>query len=299
MSPSQKRLLRAIYRKIAIIGAPLMLTRRGRTRFREYFDDRIIGLFRDDIEAFIRDYPKVWSEEKTLQYLVEHRSSICRFGDGELKLMVGERHKSFQDVNHALNARLKQVLDSNDPNILIGIHPVRDFDGLGRIWQKFIIRIGREVLALLDGQRSYPSMGAFRVLPDHSEAALIERVQLIKQIWQDRKVLLVVGENSRFTFEEVLFNNARSVDFLYAPAKNAFEQYDDILNRIRDYDPGEYLIMPVLGPTATVLAYDLAKLGYQAIDFGQMPGTFRRAKRKLFGDEDHPLPALTQPKQST
>lgn len=299
MSPSQKRLLRAIYRKIAIIGAPLMLTRSGRTRFREHFDDRIIGLFRDDIEAFIRNYPEVWSEEKTLQCLVEHRSSICRFGDGELKLMVGERHKSFQDVNHALNARLKQVLDSNDPNILIGIHPVRDFDGLGRIWQKFIIRIGPKVLALLDGQRSYPSMGAFRVLPDHSEAALIERVQLIKQIWQDRKVLLVVGENSRFTFEEELFNNARSVDFLYAPAKNAFEQYDDILNRIRDYDPGEYLIMPVLGPTATVLAYDLAKLGYQAIDFGQMPGTFRRAKRKLFGDEDHPLPALTQPKQST
>jgi glycosyltransferase family protein len=297
MSPSQKRLLRAIYRKIALIGAPLMLTRRGRTRFREYFDDRIIGLFRDDIEAFIRYYPEVWSEEKTLRHLVERRSSICRFGDGEFKLMVGERHKSFQDVNHALNARLKQVLDSNEPNILIGIHPVRDFDGLGRIWQKFIIRIGPEVLALLDRQRSYPSMGAFRVLPDHSEAALVARVQLIKQIWQDRRVLLVVGENSRFTFEEELFNNARSVDFLYAPAKNAFEQYDDIINRIRDYDPDEYLIMPVLGPTATVLAYDLAKLGYQAIDFGQMPGTFRRAKRKLFGDEEHPLPALTQPKQ--
>ncbi len=292
MSASRKRLLRAIYRQIAIIGAPFMLTSAGRTRFREFFDDRIIELFRDDIETFVRDYPEVWSEEQTLRHLIEHRSSICRFGDGELKLMVGERHKSFQDVNPELNARLEQVLGSDEPNILIGIHPVRDYDGLGRIWQKFIIRIGREVLALLDGQRSYPSMGAFRVLPDESEAALVERVQLIKQVWQDRKVLLVVGENSRFTFEEELFNNATSVDFLYAPAKNAFAEYDDIIARISEYDPAEYLIMPVLGPTATVLAYDLAQRGYQAIDFGQMPGTFRRAKRKLFGDENHPLPAL-------
>lgn len=294
MSPTTKKLLRGLYRQIALLGAPFMLTRQGRARFREYFDDRIIALFRDDIEAFIRAYPQVWSEEQTIRHIIEHHSSICRFGDGEFKLMVGERHKSFQDVNPALNTRLAQVLSSNEPNILIGIHPVRNFDGLGRIWQKFIIRIGREVLDMLDSQRSYPSMGAFRVLPDHSEEALIARVQLIKQIWQDRKVLLVVGENSRFTFEEELFNNAHSVDFLYAPAKNAFEEYDDIVSRIQAYNPNDYLIMPVLGPTATVLAYDLAKLGYQAIDFGQMPGTFRRAKYKLWGDASHPLSSLKQ-----
>lgn len=295
MRLSRKYFLRAVYRKIALVGAPLMLTPQGRTRFREFFDDRIIKLFRQDIEAFIRAYPDVWTEEQTIRHIIEHRSSICRFGDGEFKLMVGERHKSFQDVNPHLNARLEEVLNSEDPDILIGIHPVRDFDSLGRIWQKFIIRIGPEVLALLNPDRTYPSMGAFRVLPDHSEAELVERVQLIKQIWQDRNILLVVGKNSRFTFEPELFNNARSVEFLYAPAKNAFAEYDDIVRRIRAYSPDQYLVMPVLGPTATVLAYDLARLGYQAIDFGQMPGTFRKAKRKLFGDENHPLPALGNP----
>jgi hypothetical protein len=184
------------------------------------------------------------------------------------------------------------VLQSNDPGILVGIHPVRSFETLGRIWQKFIIRIGDDVLDLLDSNRDYPSMGAFRVLPDDSPAALIERIQLIKQVWEDRKVLLVVGSNSRFTFEPELFNNARSVEFLYAPAKNAFNEYDDIVRRISEYDKDEYLILPVLGPTATILAYDLARMGYQAIDFGQMPGTFRRAKRKLFGREDYVLDGL-------
>nr|WP_067286501.1 GT-D fold domain-containing glycosyltransferase [Marinobacterium profundum] len=297
MSTIKKKVLRALFRNIAILGAPFMLSAKGRARFREYFDGRIISLYRDDIETFVARYPRVWSEEDTLQHIIQHRSSICRFGDGEFKLMVGERHKSFQDVNTALNNRMLEVLHSREPNTLIAIHPVRDFDGLGRIWQKFIIRIGREVLQLLELERDYPSMGAFRVLPDESREALVARIQLIKQIWDGRKILLVVGTNSRFTFEEELFNNAQSVDFLYAPAKNAFNEYDDIVKRITEYDKGEYLIMPVLGPTATILAHDLAQRGYQAIDFGQMPGTFRRAKRKLFGNEAYIIDELLIPRE--
>jgi glycosyltransferase family protein len=292
MSRFKKKVLRALLRKVAILGAPFMPGASRRARFREYFDDRIIGLYRDDIEAFVAQYPKVWSEEDTIRHLIEHRSSICRFGDGEFKLMVGERHKSFQDVDPALNGRMLEVLHSRDPSTLIAIHPVRDFDGLGRIWQKFIIRIGREVLELLEKDRDYPSMGAFRVLPDDSRETLVARIKLIKQIWDGRKILLVVGSNSRFTFEPELFNNAQSVDFLYAPAKNAFNEYDDIVKRITQYDKDEYLIMPVLGPTATILAHDLARMGYQAIDFGQMPGTFRRAKRKLFGNEAYVIDEL-------
>lgn len=292
MAFSQQKLLRAIYRKIAIFGAPLMLSRQGRTRFREFFDDRIIALYRLEIQAFINAYPKVWSEEATIRHIIEHRSSICRFGDGEFKLMVGERHKSFQDVNTSLNNRLLEVLQSNQSNILIGIHPVRDFDGLGKIWQKFIIRIGDQVLALLDADREYPSMGAFRTLPDDSRAALVARILLIKNIWQDRKVLLVVGKNSRFSFEPELFNNAESIEFLYAPAKNAFNEYESIISSIRNYSKEEYLVMPVLGPTATILAYDLAREGYQAIDFGQMPGAFRKAKKALLGDESKVLEEL-------
>jgi hypothetical protein len=148
------------------------------------------------------------------------------------------------------------------------------------------------VLALLDSQRSYPSMGVFRMLPTSGKQEFIARIQLIKRIWQDRKVLLVTGRGSRFTFEEELFNNAASTEFLYTAPKNAFAEYDDILQQVMQYDKKEYLIMPVLGPTATVLAYDLAKRGYQAIDFGQMPGTFRRGKAKLFGDADYQIAEL-------
>ncbi len=287
-----RKISRFFLRRTSQVVSIFCFGKKRRAKCREFFDDKIIGLYKDEIQVFIDRYPAVWSEEETIQHLLENKSSICRFGDGELKLMVGEKHKSFQDVNHSLNSRLIEVLNSNVPNILVAIHPVRDFDSLGRIWQKFIIRIGSPVLNLLDSNRRYPSMGVFRGLPKNTKENLVNRILKIKKLWEGRKILLVVGENSRFTFEEELFNNVESVDYVYAPAKNAFEVYDEIVNKVKQYNKDEYLILIVLGPTATVMAYDLALDGYQAIDFGQMPGTYKRAKKVLFGDEEVVLKEL-------
>lgn len=287
-----RKISRFFLRRTSQVVSIFCFGKKRRAKCREFFDDKIIGLYKDEIQVFVDRYPAVWSEEETIQHLLENKSSICRFGDGELKLMVGEKHKSFQDVNHSLNSRLIEVLNSNVPNILVAIHPVRDFDSLGRIWQKFIIRIGSPVLNLLDSNRRYPSMGVFRGLPKNTKENLVNRILKIKKLWEGRKILLVVGENSRFTFEEELFNNVESVDYVYAPAKNAFEVYDEIVNKVKQYNKDEYLILIVLGPTATVMAYDLALDGYQAIDFGQMPGTYKRAKKVLFGDEEVVLKEL-------
>ena len=278
-----KMIVRFFLRKTASVGAVFLFSEKQREAFRDWFDDRNIALFKPEIYSFIKRYPKVLSEDETLRLLIEEKKSICRFGDGEFKLIVGERHKSFQDVNQRLNERMLEVLKSDHPDILIGIHPVRSFDKLTRIWRKFIIRIGEDVLALLDSQRVYPSMGVFRELPVTDAGLFNLRIDAIKQLWEGRKVLFVVGKNSRFEFVEELFDNVASVDYVYGPAKNAFSEYERILADIREYSAEDYLLLLVLGPTATVMAYDLAQEGYQAIDFGQMPGIYKKLKTR-FGD---------------
>lgn len=277
-----KYMIRAFVRKVCLLLSAILPSSRCRSRVREFGDHLNIKLLRSEIEAFIQTYPKVSTEESTLRLLVEEGKSIARFGDGEFKLIIGERHKSFQDVNETLNQRMLEVLRSDHPEILVGIHPVRDFDGLGRIWQKFIIRIGQEVLALLDLEREYVSTGVFHRLPTTSPAVFEERVAAIKQLWANRKVLIVVGRNSRFHFEKELFDNIASVDYVYGPPKNAFYEYERILSEVRSYDPKEYLVLLVLGPTATVMAYDLGREGYQAIDFGQMPSKYLAAKKFVY-----------------
>ena len=56
---------------------------------------------------------------------------------------------------------------------------------------------------------------------------------------------------------------------IICPATNAFTQYDQILNAAKEHGRNK-LIVIALGPTATILSYDLAKENYWALDLGHI-----------------------------
>ena len=60
-----------------------------------------------------------------------------------------------------------------------------------------------------------------------------------------------------------------SIQRIICPSENAFDEYDEIFEKILEYGKNK-LILLALGPTATVLAYDLYKVGYRAIDIGHV-----------------------------
>ena len=93
--------------------------------------------------------------------------------------------------------------------------------------------------------------------------------QFIKNIWKDKDIVIIEGEESRLGIGNDLFNNASSIERILAPKRDAFDKYSKILNEAKKLDKNK-LILLALGPTATVLAYDLSKLGYQAIDIGHI-----------------------------
>ena len=98
-------------------------------------------------------------------------------------------------------------------------------------------------------------------------------VEKIRQIWASRDVVFVVGRGSRFVMEPRLFDNIRSHNFIYVEPQNAFNEYDKILKACAEYSK-DTLFFISAGPTATVLAYDLANLGYQALDLGHLPNCY-------------------------
>jgi len=55
----------------------------------------------------------------------------------------------------------------------------------------------------------------------------------------------------------------------YVPPENSFDYYDIIFNEAVKIEKRK-LILIVLGPTATILAYNLHNVGYQAIDIGHV-----------------------------
>ena len=93
----------------------------------------------------------------------------------------------------------------------------------------------------------------------------------LKSIWNDRDIIIIEGEHTRLGCGNDLFDNVKSIRRILGPARNAFDKYDEILtNTLNAIQSKDTLILASLGATATVLTYDLAKHGYQAIDTGHV-----------------------------
>ena len=105
-----------------------------------------------------------------------------------------------------------------------------------------------------------------------------------KKIWNNRNILIIEGEKTRLGYGNGLFNNSKSIKRIVCPIKSAFKVYDKILYYIRNLNiDKDTLILISLGPTATVLTYDIIKLGFrnQVIDFGHFDIQYEYFLRKV------------------
>ena len=91
----------------------------------------------------------------------------------------------------------------------------------------------------------------------------------LQSLWEGKDILIVEGAATCMGIGNDLFDNARSIKRILAPAVGAFDCYNQILNTILAQWNGELILM-ALGPTATVLAGDLAKHNIQALDIGHI-----------------------------
>ena len=110
----------------------------------------------------------------------------------------------------------------------------------------------------------------------------------LRKIWGGRDVLMIEGEISRQGIGNDLFDNVNSMKRIICPERHSFSVYGQILSAVLEFDKN-ILVLISLGPTATVLAYDLSKLGYQAIDIGHADLEYelylRNATTWIFKDE--------------
>lgn len=91
----------------------------------------------------------------------------------------------------------------------------------------------------------------------------------MRGIWDGRDITIIEGGKTRFGVGNDLISNAKSCERILGPAVNAFGRYDELLEQARKIGR-DRLVLIALGHTATVLAYDLAAEGYQALDIGHL-----------------------------
>ncbi len=221
----------------------------------------------------------------SIQYILDNHCSVSRYGDGEFSVIWGGGN-GFQQPNQRLAQLLKKVIEADDaPNHMIGIPVyIRDFSSLRNpyaFWPVYVARNYYRLKTLISPQNKYLNTQMTRFyyeMQDRSHSA--EQLSLLKKIWDNRDIVIVEGIQTRSGIGNDLYDNAKSVQRILGPATNAIDMYDEMLEAITKNVSKDKLVLLSYGMVATVLAYDLAKLGYWAVDIGHLDLEYEWFKRK-------------------
>ncbi len=225
-----------------------------------------------------KDYqrPVVRSGSEAVRRIVDEKKSLIRFGDGEFEIMAGNDRPIFQKYNERLAEGLKNAIQTEDERILIAV--ANNYGALDEYTEEVAAGI-REYMteevrayhySVLKPDKVYYDAYMFKsYFPYKDKSRTEERVAIIKQIWDQRDVVIIEGNLTRTGQGNDLLDNAKSIQRILCPTKEAYDCYSDILAEALKVSRDK-LILLTLGPAAKLLAYDLVQQGYQVIDIGQI-----------------------------
>ena len=211
--------------------------------------------------------PKVINETDSLYKTISSGKSVARYGDGEFKLILGE-NISFQKYDAKLAECLKSILKNNNDKLLVGIIdifgcPPSDY------MRKVAINCREEIYKYLNFNKEYLDSMYTRKVKFVSPEQGVDYFSKMKQLWENKDIVIVEGAGSRLGVGNDLFSNTKSIKRILCPIKDAFSKYDEIRKECLKQEKDKLFIL-ALGPTATVLAEDLANEGYIALDIGHL-----------------------------
>ncbi len=224
------------------------------------------------------EIPRIKSIMETIDDLITTKSSICRFGDGELQLIAGN-DIIFQKSSIKIAERLKEVLASRHQNIFIAIPRVifSTTDNINPVAKKFWRLNGekfrKNILKYINLEQQYYSAEVTIAYAMYQNYDLETYFSKLQQLWQDKDIVIICGKTIFNKIDNNIFSCAKSIQYIYSESINAFEQYDDLLEKALKIDKNK-VIITILGPAAKILAYDLALSDYQALDLGHIAKSY-------------------------
>lgn len=250
---------------------------------------------------------KIMEEFATIKHILNTKSSLSRFGDGEFRVANGADCSS-QMRDKGLAQKLLGVLKNDTPGLCVGI--LKPENGWGRYYVK------RKIEQQLNYKSQYYSMAVTRT-DEAPHIHCAEYWDLCKRVWEDRDIVIVYGgkrigehmdmfkpavrenlirygrsrnfevkieEEDRVNLKKIsvdkyidAFDNVKSMNLVKGYHICACLGYKQLIRDVQQF-PKTSLVYLALGSTATALAKDLHLLGYQTLDMGHWGRFYRRFK---------------------
>ncbi|HEM3612757.1 TPA: SP_1767 family glycosyltransferase [Streptococcus suis] len=221
---------------------------------------------------------QVMDNVETLDYILTHKASVIRFGDGEFDIMAG-RSIPYQSYNDELSEQLKSIVQcESNHSLLICLPDVfRDLERYNEFCLNFWkshLEHNEALYSSLCTASKYGSAFLSRPYIDLKDKTSVQDYfTSLKKLWLDKDVLIVEGYLSRSGVGNDLFADASSIKRIICPSNNAFSKVEQIFDTIKKYAENK-LVLLMLGPTAKVLAYRLSQEGIWVVDLGHIDSEY-------------------------
>lgn len=206
----------------------------------------------------------------TLKAIRKDKKSICRFGDGEIDMLLYPfLDKDWQEANIYLSKELEEIMIDYKGGGMVLCVPSANIHSLW--WKRYWLINWCFFKFFLRKDIIYGN--SFITRPECFELYKTEAVLHWKSIWEKKDVVFITGKNSRFQVDHVLFDNVESKEVIFSLSKNAFEDIDRIIFSINEsYSNKLFLI--ALGQAGTILSYRLYKRGFWGLDIGHLDRSY-------------------------
>ena len=225
--------------------------------------------------------PQIMDLNTSLDFIINSNRSLARFGDGEFKLMFGESI-NFQKYDRLLEKRLKEIIKNNNENLTVGLPDTFGYCE-SEYFRKLLACLRKELYKFINFDTTYCNAFITRQFKFENKQDGEIYYKKFKRLWNNKEIVIIEGKGTYLGIGNDLFSNAASIKRIVCPNKDAFSKYQEILSEAMKQSKNKLFLL-ALGPTATVLADELSKNGFRAVDIGHidiMYEMFLRGAKRL------------------
>lgn len=206
--------------------------------------------------------------QKEVTEAIEKGTSIIRFGDGEINLML-----TLKNHYHSFSPRLKKMMEeivegyTKEARYILGVPrfiKVRNLD-LKKIG-KFNVWLPLKVMFFLKFPKKIPYMDAHSFYYDRYFEEVVAPSLIDKTV-----VCLTKKETIEFIKKNPNFG-LRNIVFLETPSQDVLPVYESIVENLNhilsSLEKSKVVLLVAMGPVGKYLIFEYSKKGYQGIDIG-------------------------------
>lgn len=240
-------------------------------KFKSHLAKMIYNMYRRGI---LKNPLSVADLDKTIEELLNSEKSFVRFGDGEIRLIEGDK-LPLQNADIKLAERLREIISMRSDDVMTGIPDIfRSIEQYRpesrKFWQEHLLFFRKKYEKYCAAQYQYYDAFFSRLYYMYDDRELsVKRFEKIKQIWKNRDVVVIESKTAHTGVDNDLLATAHSVKRIICPESNAWSVYAQLYEKALQYDKNTLFLISA-GATAKPLVVDLTKKGYRALDIGSL-----------------------------